>query len=262
MLKVGQIRKNTSTTYLTDLTFTPTIVRNAGYEGSDDVFEDFAIELNGSNFLANTVYYVRVKIKRYPEETDEGEKAYGDPSYVNFSLNLYQKNGGESGQHSQEKIQTIGKQIMAPFFSSRVNEEWVEYTWTFTPNDDYKYLCFKVNRIGYDYIHSDDPRVPFIYEGEGSPNNTMDFTENGDVCSVNNILPNQKMIKIGIQSRPGTLFVVNREPIVLGRSGIYEINNGTNITSVGVIAPNGGSDITQIQDFLLDYGYDNSSEED
>ena len=262
MLKVGQIRKSTNTSYLTDLSFTPTIVKNVGFEGSQDIFQDFAVQLNSGNFLPNNVYYVRVYIKRLPEETDPLKKIY-NPDTVNFSVKLFQKDGGTTGEHRQEKIQTIENCIMAPFYDLRINEEWVQYTFVFTPNDEYKYLCFKINRIGYDYIYKDtDPRFPFIYNGVPvAGDNTMDFNEDGDFCVVNNILPNRKMIKIGIQSRPGSMFVVNREPIILGRSGVYEINNGTNITSVGVIAPN-GSDTGNIQDFLLDYGYDNSSEED
>ena len=99
-------------------------------------------------------------------------------------------------------------------------------------------------------------RNPFVYNGPGAAGNTLDFDDNGDVCIVNSILEVgvSAVDKIGIQSRPGALFCVNREPIRLGRSGVYEINNGTQISFVGVMAPN-GDDTTKIQDFILDYAY-------
>ena len=52
--------------------------------------------------------------------------------------------------------------------------------------------------------------------------------DNADVCTLNNLV-NQSSgwLKIGYQCRPGSLIVVNGEPIRVGRSGIYEINNGT-----------------------------------
>ena len=75
----------------------------------------------------------------------------------------------------------------------------------------------------------------------------------GEVSSVTNIFGgNINAVQIGIQSRPGSLFIINQEPIYLGRSGVYEVNNGTIVTSVGVAAP-GGVDISKIQDFILDY---------
>ena len=57
---------------------------------------------------------------------------------------------------------------------------------------------------------------------------------------------------MGVQARPGTLIVVNKEPIRIGRSGIYELNNGTKITSF-MLTP---SDNTE-DSFLVDYIYEN-----
>jgi len=60
--------------------------------------------------------------------------------------------------------------------------------------------------------------------------------------------------KIGIQSRPGVLIMVNQQPVRIGRSGTYEVNNGVKITSFGIIAPN-GYDPNNIDHFILDYTY-------
>jgi hypothetical protein len=87
----------------------------------------------------------------------------------------------------------------------------------------------------------------------------------GDFCILNNIIPDgiqrkNGWFKMGYQSRPGSLIVVNGEPIVVGRSGIYEINNGTLIKSFMIATP-GGSDSSKIDAFLLDYAYDNEEKE-
>ena len=79
--------------------------------------------------------------------------------------------------------------------------------------------------------------------------------QNGDVCTLNNLVEQSSgWIKFGYQCRPGSLIVVNREPIRVGRSGIYEINNGTTINSFMIANPN-GSNNSNIDAFLLDYAY-------
>lgn len=61
--------------------------------------------------------------------------------------------------------------------------------------------------------------------------------------------------KIGYQGRPGSLIVVNQEPIRVGRSGIFELNSGLKIKSFKLAAPNGAKNVENIDAFLLDYAY-------
>ena len=76
-----------------------------------------------------------------------------------------------------------------------------------------------------------------------------------DVCElVNLVTESSGWLKFGYQSRPGNLIVVNGEPIRVGRSGIYEINNGTTIEKFMIASP-GGSNNSKIDAFLLDYAY-------
>lgn len=80
--------------------------------------------------------------------------------------------------------------------------------------------------------------------------------ENGDICELKNLLPEgMEWLRFGYQSRPGSLIVVNREPIRVGRSGIYQINNGTLIKSFMIASPGGSTDTSKIDAFLLDYAY-------
>ena len=262
MLKVKQIRKNNSgsTTYLTPITFTPSSITTRGYESDIEttVFTDFALKVT-NKLTANQSYYLRFAAKR-PQKTD-GDKPYGDPDEISFNIVLYQEDGGEEGLHDNEKTQTIEKNLKLSPWLEQYNSEWQEFTVVFTPNEDYEYIALRINRIGYDYVYEKTPnrRVPFVYNTTDTSKNTLNFTDKGDLALINNILTIPSGIgsalKIGIQARPGTLFCVNREPIYLGRSGVYEINNGTKISFVGIAAPN-GNETANVPDFILDYAYD------
>ena len=252
MLKVKQIRKDINANYLSSQTFTSTSVRTKGYESDEgaNTFDDFAM---GYNFESGKTYYLRFTAKR--KEVDS--MSYNPEDSVKFNLILYTADGGESGDHAQEKTQTIARDlILDPYVPEGYNKKWKSFTIVFTPNESYKFLSFKVNRIGYDYLQYPNYRTPFIYDNKpATGDNTLNFTDGGDFAIINNILPTNTIAdKIGIQSDPGALFCVNREPIYLGRSGVYEINNGTKISFMGVAAPN-GDDNTNIQDFIFDYAY-------
>lgn len=65
----------------------------------------------------------------------------------------------------------------------------------------------------------------------------------------------KRWTRFGYQSRPGNLIVVNKSPMRVGRSGIYELNAGIDIDSFMIAAPQ-GSDSNNIDAFLLDYAYE------
>lgn len=86
----------------------------------------------------------------------------------------------------------------------------------------------------------------------------------GQVCQLVNLVnPNglsgvqkPKWLKLGYQSRPGNLIVINQEPIRVGRSGIFELNNGMEIESFMIASPGGAANNgASIDAFLLDYAY-------
>lgn len=169
-----------------------------------------------------------------------------------------------------------------------VCDEYSSYSFVFSPSKAFNRLGFRINRISYDAINSTNPRN-WLTQQEKIKNNdekiiNSDGTitisgerstgsdtyiikttgdrikysgNDGDVCTLNNLV-NQTSgwLKIGYQCRPGSLIVVNGEPIRLGRSGIYEINNGTIIDKFMIASP-GGSDNSKIDAFLLDYAYKN-----
>lgn len=66
----------------------------------------------------------------------------------------------------------------------------------------------------------------------------------------------QYLKKIGIQGPPLLLLCINKEQIRLGKNGIYELNNGMNITSIGFV-PKSEKDL-----FIMDFEYQINNSED
>ena len=97
-----------------------------------------------------------------------------------------------------------------------------------------------------------------IIENEENSSEWVKTGITGELSILQDLVPTSKnssrWLKLGYQSRPGNLIVVNREPIRVGRSGIFELNNGTEITNFMVTAPL-GYETDKIDPFLLDYAY-------
>ena len=119
------------------------------------------------------------------------------------------------------------------------NNRYQVFEFVFTPYTSAKQILLSLKRLSYDYNFRTDARIVNIEEADY------------DVCKINNILPNGIVAnKIGIQMDPGSLVIINKEPMRVGKSGVLEINCGIPINFVGMAAPNG-----QIKDFILDYVY-------
>ena len=86
--------------------------------------------------------------------------------------------------------------------------------------------------------------------------NVLGFTQLIDILPT---LRNQQgnnishLTKIGVQGPPLFLMCINREPIRIGRNGIYELNNGININFISFV-PVGSGD-GKLDYFIMDYEY-------
>ena len=127
----------------------------------------------------------------------------------------------------------------------------------------------------------------------------LEFYE--ELSVINNIISKLNLaeegyplIKIGVQSHPGMLMCINGQPIIVGKSGIYEIRNGIiKVNTFSVVAPAKETEVDiealqerlanmgenpdpeyttsvclfdkpkerEINSFILDYMYDKESEE-
>lgn len=120
-------------------------------------------------------------------------------------------------------------------------------------------LYFELVPTLYDYHHpsGENSRIYAIWnsqrEGAGAPVQVDSISE---FCLIGNMITgNTTWSKIGVQTRPGVLLVVNRQPIRVGRSGIYEIYNGINIFQIAIITPGASTDYTKMDNFIIDYAY-------
>ena len=74
-----------------------------------------------------------------------------------------------------------------------------------------------------------------------------DFTLNlTSILQLRNILSGEKVIQLGVQADPGFIFLLNGEPIKIGRRGFFESPEGYEITDIAVTEPN----------FIMDYKYE------
>ncbi len=282
-IKIGQIRKNNSTSYLEDLNYTITTFESEGISGNK--FQDFAIQ---GTFALGETYYIRLRVKRIDINKNMGSisgAGDNDPHNLNVDIRLYSENSSSSS------YQTIGDPVLIQPFASKdsdneltiekefidwcynnltsdspsdeakayldslkaaynkkaeaqqnvaqgINSEFQTIELVFTPYRTCQVLVFQLRRVAYDY--NTEPRIIELLE-----------SDTPDIARVNKNILSRQALKIGVQSRPGTLVIINDEPMRIGKSGVLEINNGITVYSVGFAAPN-----KNIDDFILDYIYE------
>lgn len=270
---VSQLRKNQGTTYMSTVSVSASIISSPNTFGGDTNFTDFA--LSGS-FQSGKVYYLRFQIHQIPKYFYSGSKTAAQVAMYgadadNLNLQILLKNNGEDDEETYPP-EIIGT-CTVPTALETQSEKYSSYSFVFSPSKNFDRLGFRINRVSFDAINVSSPRNWLIdsttdvsglrYTGSGQTQimvstigDRIVFSgENADVCTLNNLVNQQSgWLKIGYQCRPGSLIVVNGQPIRLGRSGIYEINNGTIIQNFMIASP-GGSDSSKIDAFLLDYAY-------
>jgi hypothetical protein len=231
--KFGQFRKSQLSSYLTPLEYTLNDLRVQSSLSEGITFIDKGIDLEGNNILqaltnANKQrsYYIRFKI--FKQETIQ-----------KITVRLI------NTEKSQDNVQTI-ETIEVPIGKTT---DYSTFELILSPNDNHTYnqIYFELNRelIDYNTLKPDGTygremnisidRLDEIY-------NVIDF--------LNTSIENKGTLKqIGVQGPPGLLMSINGEAIRIGRSGLYEINNGINTTFIGFIVE------ADEKYFILDYQY-------
>ena len=231
--KFGQFRKSQLSSYLTPLEYTLNDLRVQSSLSEGITFIDKGIDLEGNNILqaltnANKQrsYYIRFKI--FKQETIQ-----------KITVRLI------NTEKSQDNVQTI-ETIEVPIGKTT---DYSTFELILSPNDNHTYnqIYFELNRelIDYNTLKPDGTygremnisidRLDEIY-------NVIDF--------LNTSIENKNTLKqIGVQGPPGLLMSINGEAIRIGRSGLYEINNGINTTFIGFIVE------ADEKYFILDYQY-------
>ncbi len=273
---VSQLRKDVTTTYMTNVDVTPSTISSPNTFGQSSTFTDFAL---AGTFSPEEVYYLRFQIHKIPQYFYSGSRTQAEVSMYAadadiLNLQIILKNHNQNDEEVNPP-QVIGT-CTVPQAEYNEAEAYSSYSFVFTPSKAFDRLGFRINRVSFDAINvnSNNERnwlidspvdVQNVIRHTGGQDRVISTRGariyfngvNGDVCTLNNLVTgsaSSNWLKFGYQCRPGSLIVVNKEPIRLGRSGIYQINNGTIITDFMIANP-GGSDSSKIDAFLLDYAY-------
>lgn len=167
---------------------------DTGVESVSDIFEDECIQIDNLN--TNKNYYFHGKIKRMTSTQTFYIKL------VNYSPSTVEE------EDNEQYLKTVT-------ISKGDPDEWVDVEFIFTPLVNFDCILFELKRTVDDY--RTETRYPLIaYE---------------ELSEINNIISSRitdgaKLIKVGVQSRPGLLMCINGEEIRTSRTGIYELKNG------------------------------------
>ena len=230
MYKFNQFRRTQFNSYLTPLTFQLSTSNQKSELSHKAVFKETYINLEGGNVLKHVdstgtkmkSYFIRFKI--YKNTTL--------PQNVNLLL------------ENDERVQKIETIQVEPGNATEGNI----YEIIFSPNSAYDNIHFSKERAieEYSLINEDGTYgTPLKIE-------VLNLYEINNVIShLDSAIENKGRLKqIGVQAEPGLHMCIDGESIKVGKSGIYEINNGISIQFLGfLIEPNDN------KFFLLDYQY-------
>ena len=240
----GQFRRSQVKDYLTAIDYDMTITETTSATSDAIVFADKTLQLPDGKFLKSTndnsniqqSYFIRFKIYQRPD----------GKQIINVKLNNTTK--------VEDNMQNI-KQIEVPIGNA---SEAITFEMIISPNSDYDQIQFILNRDG------TDMSIGPGNSSQMSPSELDDYygrvikIEIENFSLIYNIMEKlsgsiggkNRLKQIGIQGPVGLLMNINGESIRIGRTGIYEINNGVTITSIGFIIEKDNTD-----NFILDYQY-------
>ena len=233
MYKFGQFRKSQLSSYLTPLEYTLNDLRVKSSLSEGITFIDKGIDLSGDNILQalsndkkQRSYYIRFKIfKQATKQT--------------ITVRLI------NTEKEKDNVQTI--EIIE--IEAGNSDNYSVFELVLSPNDNHTYnqIYFELNRELIDYNTKNT---------DGTYGRKINIAINrlDEIYNVINFLQtaidNKTTLKqIGVQGPPGLLMSVNGEAIKIGRSGLYEINNGIKTNFIGFIIENNE------KYFVLDYQY-------
>lgn len=238
MYRFGQFRKTQCSSYLTPLNYTLEDLEVSSVFSEDTKFLDKVLKPSVQIEAITTdgkqrSYYLRFRVTRPDSINIEDE----------LSINIKLVNSNK--QLDNERI------LKTILVENRLNQEdiYSYYEIIISPSDVHSYnqIIFEINRKPIDTKEEYFDSVTGTY-GRKAEIQIEQFAEIKNIIDLLGI--SSSMLKqIGVQGKSGLLMSINGEEIRVGRSGLYEINNGINITFIGFIS-NSDDD-----NFLLDYQY-------
>lgn len=147
----------------------------------------------------------------------------------------------DSVQDFTLKLQSSTQTQTIDTFSCPKGSGNAEYEIIITPNGTYDELVFELERIVTDYSNPREMKITI----------TNFFLINNIISS----LDTTEIKKIGIQGNPGQLMCINGEQIRIGKSGVYELDNGYTVTSIGFVIKASSIAVDGLDYFIIDYQY-------
>lgn len=223
--QIGQFRKPQLNSYSTPLEANLSRQQTGGASSGDVIFYNTCGNLSGVNIVNNqNCYYLRFGVK---QRTDSEQLFY-----------LKLRNTSESEDNEQ---------LIEEYKVNR-GTGIIYFEVILSPNATYDQILWELQRTALDYR---------ILNTDGTYGRIMNviiesYTRLVDIITFlkSTYSGMEYLTKIGIQGPPSLLMCINREQIRLGKTGIYEINNGINITSVNFVPKDSPSDY-----FIMDFEY-------
>lgn len=236
MSSIGQYRKESNlNTYYTDR------INDLIQSQQADAVQGFGFDdnmkfkniINTYNFQNSKSYYLKFKVQRRAD----GQQV--------FDLRLKHSTDGELNSNTNSQI-IQDKLIVPAKKADNKNKVYTTFEVVFSPNENYDQLYWRLYRSSIDFIKSDSTDAP----GRAMNVIVLQFYELIDLIKIKKI-PSNSLTKIGVQGPPSLLMCINKEPIRIGKSGIYEINNGIIVNSICFYPK------TQDDFFIIDYQFEN-----
>lgn len=230
MYHIGQFRRPQLDSYSTPLSMELGRQQTKGALSGDILFYNACGNLSGDNVMnSQNCYYLRFGV----EQRSDSEQA--------FYLKI--RNVSETEDNEQ---------LIDEFKVAR-GTGTVYFEVILSPNATYDQVLWELRRTTLDYnmLNADDTAGRVI--------NIVDYTYTRLIDVLTTLKSTytgmEYLTKIGIQGPPSLLMCINREQIRLGKTGIYEINNGINITSISFVPKTSTLSSDGLDYFIMDFEY-------
>lgn len=227
---IGQFRRPQLDSYSTPLSMELGRQQTEDASSGDLLFYNACGNLSGDNVMnSQNCYYLRFGVK----QRSDSEQA--------FYLKI--RNVSETEDNEQ---------LIDEFKVTR-GTGTVYFEVILSPNATYNQILWELQRTALDYrmLNADDTY--------GRVMNVVDYTYTRliDVLTAlkSTYTSMEYLTKIGIQGPPSLLMCINREQIRIGKTGIYEINNGINITSISFVPKTSTLSSDGLDYFIMDFEY-------
>ena len=227
---IGQFRRPQLDSYSTPLSMELSRQQTEGVTSEDILFYNACGNLSGDNVMnSQNCYYLRFGVK----QRSDSEQA--------FYLKI--RNVSETEDNEQ---------LIDEFKVTR-GTGTVYFEVILSPNATYNQVLWELQRTALDYrmLNADDTY--------GRVMNVVDYTYTRLIDVLTTLKSTytgmEYLTKIGIQGPPSLLMCINREQIRIGKTGIYEINNGINITSISFVPKTSTLSSDGLDYFIMDFEY-------